>query len=184
MKRTILLAPILIAASAAAGPIAKLPAQPAEKGPSVGCTLFELSATSTASSVQRPDKYDPKQLLAASADLPAADPKDKPELEQVWSWCITPSLGARVWAACKGTGDSRSCGIYAAYMHDGKLGSIASHGTGWKPPRVERVDSKDAPASLWSGSGLKVTISSAKGDSTVGMYMDAKNVVHFTAEEK
>jgi hypothetical protein len=144
----------------------------------IGCGLVEL-ASSAAGAVEAFDRYDAKALAAETSRASAG--KRVPVVGQVWSWCVKPDVAVRVWSACSGSGDSRSCGLFAATLTSGKLGLVSQVAAGWAPPSVEDIAAADAP-SLWTGRGLKVTIESGRGRAVFGAYLE-RGAIQFTKAE-
>lgn len=129
-----------------------------------GCGLTDVSGSSL---------YDHKTIAAASKNA---------TVKTVWSWCVKPDLEIRVWSTCDGAGDSTTCLLYAARVGArGKLGTIVRVPAGWSEPKVESIDSSDAPK-LWKGAGLKVSFEAGRGNAVMGAYV-IKNQVKFTKPE-
>ena len=129
-----------------------------------GCGLLDVTGSTL---------YEAKPITAASKSA---------TVKTVWAWCVKPDLEVRVWSTCDGAGDSTTCVLYAAPIGDkGKLGRIVHVAAGWSEPKVERIESRDAPK-LWRGSGLKVSFETGRGNAVLGAYA-SKNKVSFTKPE-
>ncbi len=163
-----------------------VPARPAVKITAAtdhaeGCGINEIPSTLNAASSESMTGYNEKTLTAASKGL--HDPeKLGAKVKAVWGWCVKPDMQVRVWAACTGAGDSSACALYASPIDArGKLGKVVRATLGWSTPKVEDVDSGNAPT-LWTGRGLKVSMEAGRGNGWFGVYVRS-GAIKFTKTE-